>query len=53
MRLKAEFQIRIERFRGLAANDNHLGDGGFIFRNLATTELSYMPAIFTREEGAP
>jgi len=52
MRLRADFFIRIEQLQSLAANDNSVGDEGFIVRNLASAELTYTLAMFTRDDGA-
>ncbi len=53
IRLRGEFIQQLERLQSAAANDNCLGDEGFVIRNLVTTELTYTLARFTRNDGAP
>ncbi len=52
MQLTAEFLIQIEQLKNLAANNNCMGDESFVVRNLASAELTYTLAKFTRDEGA-
>lgn len=53
MRLRGEFFLQFERLQSAAVNDNCAGDEGFIVRNLASTELTYTLARFTRDDGVP
>jgi len=53
MHLAAEFMARMELLKRLATNDNTWGDAEFICTNIATIELTYTLAIFTRDEGVP
>lgn len=53
MRLRADFLIRLGQLQHVAANDNYIGDAGFIVRNTVTVELTHTLAIFTRDEGIP
>lgn len=52
MQLSANFLIQIEQLKTLAVNDNSMGDESFVIRNLASAELTYTLAKFTRDEGA-
>lgn len=53
MRLRGEFFSQIERLQSAAVNDNCAADEGFIIRNMASTELTYTLARFTRDDGVP
>ena len=53
MRLTADFFLCFEQLQSQPANDDHDGDEEFTASKLASTELTYTLAIFSREEGVP
>jgi hypothetical protein len=53
MRLTADFLIRMEAQRRLAANDNRFGDGNIFVGKFVPPEIIRICAKFMRDGGAP